>query len=122
MRLVVVILSIFFSETIAANTPAWSVQPHICISQQLGEACQLTFNIETENMPNKPLCLFIDGQLLQCAQAAKFTEAITVTIQQDALLELKNSAQHTLVSHPLQLKFFATKTRRKRVRPPWSLF
>jgi hypothetical protein len=122
LRAIVLICSIFFCNKIAAEIPAWTLQPNVCVAQKVGDKCQLNLNIETENMPAELLCLFIDGQILTCSRLAYFPRKISISIQQDALLELKNKAQQTILSKRLLIKYLEPHNQRRRVRPPWSLF
>lgn len=122
LRVIALFCSIFFCNKIAAQPPAWTLQPSVCIAQKRGDECQLNLNIETENMPSEQLCLFLDGQLLTCSRLAYFPKEISIAIQQDALLELKNKSQKVLLSKHLLIKYPKSTTQRRRIRPPWSLF
>jgi hypothetical protein len=122
LRILVLFCSIFFCNEIAAQRPAWTLQPSVCVAQKVGDECQLNLNIETKNMPSELLCLFLDGQLLTCSRMAYFPQNISISIQQDALLELKNKAQQILLSKKLLIKYLESQEQRRRVRPPWSLF
>jgi hypothetical protein len=122
LRVIVLIYSIFFCNKIAAQEPAWTIQPNICIAQKIGDECKLTFSIETQNMPSELLCLFLDGQLLSCSQQAYFYKKTSIYIKQNALIELKNKAQKIILSKTLLIKYLEPHEQRRRVRPPWSLF
>jgi hypothetical protein len=98
------------------------LQPNICVAQKIGDECQFNLSIESKNMPLELLCLFLDGQLLTCSQQAYFPGKISILIQQNALLELKNKVQKTILSKTLQIKYIEPPEQRRRVRPPWSLF
>jgi len=121
LRVVVLIAGIFFCSKVSAQTPAWTIQPNICVAQRVGDECQLTFSIESQNMPSEQLCLFLDGQLLTCSQKAYFYKKISILITKNALIELKNKAQKTVLSKTLLIKYRESNERR-RIRPPWSLF
>jgi hypothetical protein len=122
LRVIVLICSIFFCNKIAAQEPAWMIQPNICVAQKIGDECKLTFSIETQNTPSELLCLFLEGQLLSCSQQAYFYKKVSISIKQNALLELKNKAQKTILSKKLLIKYLEPHEQRRRVRPPWSLF
>lgn len=122
LRVIVLFYSIFFCNQIAAQSPAWTLQPNICIAQKMGDECQLSLSIDTKNMPAELLCLFLDGKLLSCSQQAYFPHKVPISIQQDTLLELKNKAQKTILSKKLRIKYLAEHEQRRRIRPPWSLF
>ena len=122
MRAIVLFCSIFFCNKIAAQIPAWTLQPNVCVAQKIGDECQLSLSIETANMPAELFCLFLDGQLLRCSQKAYFPRKMSILIQQDALLELKNKKQKTILSKKLQIKYLEPNDQRRRIRPPWSLF
>lgn len=123
LRAIVVVAGIFFcSSHVCAQKPAWTIQPNVCIAQRVGDECQLTFSIETQDMPLEQLCLFLDGQLLNCSQKANFLKEISILIRKNALIELKNSSQTTLLSKSLQIKYLESSAQRRRIRPPWSLF
>jgi hypothetical protein len=121
LRVVVLIVGIILCSEVSAQTPSWTIQPNICVAQRVGDECQLTFSIDTQNMPSEPLCLFLDGQLLSCSQQGYFYQKISVFIKTNALIELKNKAQNTVLSKTLLIKYRESKERR-RIRPPWSLF
>jgi len=122
LRAVLLFCSIFFCNKIAAQRPVWTLQPNVCVAQKVGDECQLSLNIETENMPTELLCLFLDGQLLTCSRQAYFPRKVFISIQQDALLELKNKAQKIILSKKLLIKYLEPHDQRRRIRPPWSLF
>jgi len=122
LRAIVLIAGIFFCSKVSAQTPAWTIQPNICVAQRVGDECQLTFSIETQNMPSEPLCLFLDGQLLHCSQQAYFYKETSILIKKNALIELKNRAQKTILSKQLLIKYREPHEQRRRIRPPWSLF
>ncbi|MBU3004681.1 DUF3019 domain-containing protein [Paraglaciecola arctica] len=121
LRTIVIIAGIIFCRNLSAETPAWTIQPNICVAQRVGDECQLTISIETQNMPSEKLCLYLDGKLLNCSQRAYFYNATSVLIKKNALIELKNKAQETILSKKLLIKYLDPQQRR-RVRPPWSLF
>jgi hypothetical protein len=114
--------SILFCNKIAAQIPAWTIQPNICVTQRIGDECKLKFSIETQNMPSELLCLFLDGQLLSCSQQAYFHKDTSISITKNALIELKNKAQKTILSKSLLIKYLEPHDQRRRIRPPWSLF
>ncbi|MFT4808318.1 MAG: hypothetical protein ACI9LX_001648 [Paraglaciecola sp.] len=122
LRVIVLFWSILFCNKIAAKIPAWTIQPNICVAQRIGDKCKLTFSIETQNMPSGLLCLFLDGQLLRCSQQAYFPKKTSISINQNALIELKDKAQKTILSKKLLIKYLEPHEQRRRIRPPWSLF
>jgi len=122
LRIIVLFCSIFFCNKIAAQIPAWIIQPNICVVQKVGDECKLTFSIETQNMPSELFCLFLDGQLLSCSQQAFFRKKTSISIKKNALIELKNNAQKTILSKKLLIKYLEPQEQRRRIRPPWSLF
>jgi hypothetical protein len=122
LRVLVIFCSIFFCNEIAAQGPAWTIQPNICVAQRIGDECKLTFTIKTQNMPSELLCLFLDGQLLTCSQQAYFYKKTSISIKKNALIELKNKAQKTILSKKLLIKYLEPHEQRRRIRPPWSLF
>ena len=122
MRVLVIFCSIFFCNEIAAQKPAWTIQPNICVAQQIGDECKLIFIIETQDLPSEILCLFLDGQLLTCSQQAYFHKKTFISIKKNTLIELKNKAQKTILSKKLLIKYLEPHDQRRRIRPPWSLF
>jgi hypothetical protein len=122
LRATVFVAGIFFCSVLPAQTPAWTIQPNICVAQRVGDACQLTFSIETQSVPSGLLCLFLDGQLLTCSQQAYFHKKTSILIKKNALIELKNMAQQTVLSKTLLIKYLEPHNQRRRIRPPWSLF
>jgi hypothetical protein len=122
LRIIVLIWSIFFCNKIAAQTPVWTIQPNICVAQQIGDECKLTFSIETQDLPSEILCIFLDGQLLTCSPQAYLGKKTSISIKKNALLELKNKAQKTILSKQLLIKYLEPYEQRRRIRPPWSLF
>jgi hypothetical protein len=121
LRGAVLIAGIILCSEVSAQTPAWTIQPNICVAQRVGDECPLTFSIDTQNMPTEQYCLFLDGQLLTCSQQAYFYNEISIVINKNALIELKNKAQETILSKKLRIKYIEPQQRR-RIRPPWSLF
>jgi hypothetical protein len=117
-----ILVSIFFCHKIAAQTPAWTLQPSICVAQKTGDVCNLLLNIETKHLPTESLCLFLNGQILRCAHQGIFPKEINVAIRSQAIIELKDKQQKTLLSKTLKIKYLESQTLRRRVRPPWSLF
>lgn len=122
LRAIVLFCSVFFCNQIAAKSPVWTLQPNVCIAQKVGDECELNLSIETDNMPAELFCLFLDGQLLVCSLKAYFPREISIMIKQDALLELKNKTQTTILSKQLLIKYLEPQDQRRRIRPPWSLF
>ena len=122
LRVIILVAGIFFCSKVCAQTPAWTIQPNICVAQRVGDECQLTFSIETQNTPSELLCLFLDGQLLTCSQQAYFHKKTSISIKQNALIELRNKAQQTILSKTLLIKYLEPHNQRRRIRPPWSLF
>lgn len=122
LRAIVIIAGIFFCSNISAQTPAWTIQPNICVAQRVGDECQMSFSIETINMPSEQLCLYLDGHLLNCSQKAYFHKKTSILIKKNSLIELKNKAQKTILSKKLLIKYLEPNEQRRRIRPPWSLF
>ena len=122
LRAIVLIAGIIICSKVSAQAPAWTIQPNICVAQRVGDACQLTFSIDTQNMPSEPFCLFLEGQLLNCSQQAYFYKEISISIKKNSLMELKNKAHKTILSKQLRIKYLEPREQRRRIRPPWSLF
>ena len=122
LRIFVLLCSIFFCDKIAAHSPTWTLQPNICVAPKVGDKCQLSLSIKTKNIPTELFCLFLDGQLLTCSQQAYFPQKVTISIRQDALLELKNKQHKTVLTKKLLIKYFEPQDKRRRIRAPWSLF
>lgn len=122
LKTIVLIAGIFFCSQVLAQSPTWTIQPNICVAQQKGDECLLTFSIETQNFSTEDFCLYLNGQLLSCSQQASFQQQTSVSIKQNSLIELKNSEQQTILSKTLRIKYFERQSRRRRIRPPWSLF
>jgi hypothetical protein len=118
----ILVASILFCNKAFSQKPAWTIQPNICVTQQVGDMCQLTFNIETQDVPPGVLCLFLNGELLTCSRQGRFYNKTSISIVQDSLLELKNNAQKTILSKTLLVKYLEPHNQRRRIRPPWSLF
>jgi hypothetical protein len=122
LRAIVLIAGTLFCSNLSAQTPAWIIQPNICIAQRVGDECQLTFSIETQDMPSEQLCLFLDGQLLSCSKQAYFYKETSILIKKNSLIELKNNEQKTILSKNLLIKYRESHEHRRRIRAPWSLF
>ena len=122
LRAIVLIAGIIFCSHVCAQTPAWTIQPNICVAQRVGDECQLTFSIETQSIPSELLCLFLDGELLTCSQQAYFHKKTSISIKQNTQIELRNMAQQTILSKTLLIKYIEPNDQRRRIRPPWSLF
>jgi hypothetical protein len=122
LKIIVLVVGIIFCSEVSAKTPAWTIQPNICVAQRVSDECQLTFNIETQNMPKERLCIFHDGQRLTCSQQAYFNKKISVSIKQNTRIELKDMAHKILLSKTLLIKYLEPPNQRRRIRPPWSLF
>jgi hypothetical protein len=122
LRAIVLIAGMVFCSNLSAQTPAWTIQPNICVAQRVGDECQLTFSIETQSTPSELLCLFLEGELLTCSQQAYFHKKISISIKQNTLIELRNRAQQTILSKTLLIKYIEPNDQRRRIRPPWSLF
>lgn len=122
LRAIVLIAGTLFCSNLSAQTPAWIIQPNICIAQRVGDECQLTFSIETQDMPSEQLCLFLDGQLLSCSKQAYFYKETSILIKKNSLIELKNNEQKTILSKNLLIKYRESLEHRRRIRAPWSLF
>ncbi|WP_367179824.1 DUF3019 domain-containing protein [uncultured Paraglaciecola sp.] len=122
LRIAVLITGVIWCSQICAQTPVWTIQPNTCVAKRLGDTCQLTFSIETEDLPPERLCLFLEGKLLSCSQQSHFYKETSISITQNSLLELKNMAQQTILSKTLMIKYLEPHAQRRRIRPPWSLF
>lgn len=122
LKIIAIVIGIFFCSEIAALQPAWSIQPTICIAQKPGDSCELTFDITFTDLPDEFLCLYVNTQKHTCASRSEFPRKVTVTIDKKSTVELKSAALNTLLSENLLIKYQQSNNQRRRVRPPWSLF
>jgi hypothetical protein len=103
-------------------TPAWTIQPNVCIAENTGDQCQIILNINTQNIPVGVHCLVLGGRRLTCAEQGRFPDNIKIVLKQNTLLELKNRQNDTILSQALSIKYQQRPPTRRRIRNPWSIF
>ena len=122
LALLLICAASWFTQTVIAQTPQWQVKPSVCISDMVGDSCELALEIDLTNVPAGRYCLMLDDSVLRCALATDFAQKIAVTLTQNSQLTLVNGQQQTLLSHPLEIKSRQATLQRRRLRNPWSLF
>ncbi|MDU0353889.1 DUF3019 domain-containing protein [Paraglaciecola aquimarina] len=115
-------ISFLYHLDAVAQTPQWTVQPSVCITNSIGSSCQLTIKITTQNLPANKHCIFLDGQQIQCSINGYSGQNVTLNIKQAARLELRNHNQQTVLTQTLSIKYQNVPTMRRRIRNPWSIF
>lgn len=100
----------------------WLIQPSVCITNDLGDECRFRLSITTENIPKGNLCLYLNQVIISCSQRGFKNEEVLILIKNNAVLELKDHNQRTLLSEKLLIKYQKVPTLRRRIRNPWSLF
>ncbi|MDN4502006.1 DUF3019 domain-containing protein [Alteromonadaceae bacterium BrNp21-10] len=120
MKRILIISIILLSPLSRAQEPSWQVLPDTCVVQKMGELCEMSVEITTENLPNETYCLNLDGQALDCWLAAETSLQTVLSYRQALLLGLEDPHHNIVLS--LQLKIKALQSNRRRLRSPWSIF
>lgn len=121
MLLLLYAMSCLLQSAIAQNLN-WQVQPSVCISENVGDTCELDLEVLLTDVPPGRYCLFLAETLLRCASAVEFPQKMTVSISNNSQLNLVNTAQQILLSQTLIVKSRQASVQRRRLRNPWSLF
>ncbi len=102
----------------------WQVQPVVCVTQRPNTPCQFAVSLQVTNTSQRQYCVFLyqlSEQRLFCSSSQVHQQSLTLTIDNQATLLLKDTWGTTVLSQPLSVKSTQSRTR-FRVHSPWSLF
>jgi hypothetical protein len=102
--------------------PSWLVTPLVCVSEYLGEPCDMPIEIIFNKLPTDKYCLYQDELLLHCWQGNNNMLKIRLRYDHPVYLVLKDSADEIILKQQLNIKAQQSSNKRSRIRNPWSLF
>lgn len=102
--------------------PSWLVTPLVCVSEYLGESCEMPVNIVFNKLPKDNYCLYQDEFLLHCWQTDYTSLNIQLNYDHAVWLVLKDAAGKSILKQELTIKAQQSSNKRRRIRSPWSLF
>ena len=116
------LIFMFRCESANAAFPTWRVQPSVCVTQVLGNACSFTVTIDTENLSDEKYCLYLQEKKLHCFANRSAILEVAITLTAQSILLLKDINENIILSHILTVKSVARQKHRQRIRSPWSIF
>jgi hypothetical protein len=102
--------------------PSWLITPLVCVSEYLGEPCEMPIKIVFNKLPNDNYCLYQDEFLLHCLQGNNTNLNIQLNYDHAVWLVLKDAAGNSILKQELSIKAQQSNNKRRRIRSPWSLF
>jgi|TARA_R110002012_G_scaffold320473_1_gene544186 hypothetical protein len=102
----------------------WQIQPIVCVTQRVGTQCQFTLSVQVQNERQQEYCVYVvtlSPQRLFCSSEAFVQKELSLTIDDNTRLLLKDALGETHLQQPLRVKSTQRSTR-FRVNNPWSLF
>lgn len=126
MRVLLACLSmVLWNEVCAEELEfSWQIQPTVCVNQHVGAQCHFTLSVQVQNQRQQEYCVYVvtlSPQQLFCSSEALLQKDLTLTIDGNTSLLLKNVQGETFLQQPLSVKSTQRSTR-FRVNNPWSLF
>jgi hypothetical protein len=123
---VISILSLLAGAVNAAplcdKTVCWQVAPTVCLVDQQQRPCQLVLSLQWQSTLPQSVCIYLDGQKLDCWLAAsegQWRQQLQLT--GPARLELRSQQQQVLLQQQLTV-LSRQPERRRRLVAPWSVF
>ncbi len=100
------------------------ISPQICVVSESKQVCELTLTIKWFTAENKSVCLLENEIQIQCWQdqnQAIFVHRTQIENQSTySLVDLQTGIQ--LMQEQVQVQSSQIKTKRRRLRSPWSFF
>jgi len=103
---------------------SWQIQPNVCVATRASEPCTFTLSVEVHNQKQQAYCVYLSQlseQRLFCSTQRQLQRELSLTIDNNASILLKNSLGVTVSEQTLRVKSTQRRTR-FRVNSPWSLF
>ncbi|GAC15410.1 DUF3019 domain-containing protein [Aliiglaciecola lipolytica] len=104
------------------ETPSWSVQPKVCIVENLGDLCEMELSLSFHGLEPGKYCYFQDQTRLNCWSGSAQQTTLLIRFTKDTVLYLKSAQGNVILSHKMDIKARASNKQVRRVRQPWSLF
>jgi hypothetical protein len=113
---------LFVSTYAQAEVPSWKIKPSVCVNSMSGTSCEFNIEIFAANLPDGQYCLYRQQHRLRCLAHNGFPIKLTVSLQTQSSLLLKDAGDQVILSQILSVKSLTAKKQRRRLRSPWSLF
>ncbi len=120
--LVMVLTIIVGIPKVWGAAPSWSVQPKVCIVENLGDTCEMALTLNFQNLQPGTYCYYQDQTRLSCWSGTAQQNTLVIRFNEDTVLYLKSENGTVILSHEMDIKARASKKQVRRVRQPWSLF
>ena len=121
------------SQTSQEQKTDWQVKPKACISENLGDKCLLTLEVELPELEYGTYCYFADERQLDCFEHEDVLTEVSIEFNENTMLSLRQVSSNSLMPmqdisdttvfiQALEIRTRQTKKRVRRLRDPWSLF
>jgi len=122
MRCVFILLLALISRPLLADE--FSVNPQACATTEEQLPCRIRVDIHFHGEQQQELCLWLkhSPSPLRCYQAlSELNEQLTLALEQDTELELRDGNAQLLASQPLSVALYHPAPKRKRRGLNWDL-
>ncbi|MBU2917813.1 DUF3019 domain-containing protein [Psychrosphaera sp. F3M07] len=102
----------------------FEIRPLICITQMLGNNCELKIKLNWRSNINSDFCVYQETRLIKCwenARQGQHKETLTLIKNTRFSLRLEGN-QVILAQQNIKINYTHSDTHRRRLRSQWSIF
>lgn len=106
------------------NIEEFEIRPLICVTQMLGNICELKIKINWRSNTNADYCVYQQSRLVKCwknAQQGQHKETLTLVKNTSFNLQLLGN-KNILAKQNIKINYTQSDTHRRRLRSQWSIF
>lgn len=124
--ILLLVISLIYPQVAIAKSEQWEVSPSTCVVDKSGEFCRLEILLSiptsfSETIATSPLCFNLGEQQLTCLAQKQHSILLNVEFNESSELRVL-SGNEMLFSQLIEIQALTPKTKRRRVKSPWSLF
>jgi len=106
----------------AADEPALTISPQLCIVNDAGNVCEALVKVHWHSKSNETLCLYQNTQKHACWQnTPQGAFELSVVAQNDVVFSLKDGV-NVVASVAFKVNYLKPTNTRRRLRSEWSIF
>lgn len=120
MQSLAVLITLFTS--LPAFADIWTIEPNECLVDTPEAFCETTITFTLQTASEQNMCVYEEQRLISCFTPEATTLQVTMKINRPVVFTLKDEAEQVVSSGTIAYTVINQNPKRRRVKPPWSLF
>ena len=120
MQSLVVLITLL--TALPAFADVWAIEPNECLVDTTEDFCETAITFTLHATPAQRICVYEKQRLIACFPPDAKTMQITMKINRPVVFTLKDQTEQVISSGTIAYTVINQNPKRRRVKPPWSIF